>query len=62
MKQWFQAIDQIREEKFGDTEDMRYDGWRRQNRSRLNFLVLIAVFALLLLLLSVFFPDAVSLF
>ena len=62
MKRWFQAIDQIREEKFGDTEDMRYDGWRRQNRSRLNFLVLIAVFALLLLLLSVFFPDAVSLF
>ena len=62
MKRWFQAIDQIREEKFGDTKDMRYNSWRRQNRSRLNFLVLTAVFALLLLLLSVFFPDAVSLF
>ena len=62
MKRWFQAIDQIREEKFGDTEDKRYDGWRRQNRSRLKFLVLMAGFALLLLALSVFFPDAVSLF
>ena len=62
MKRWFQAIDQIREEKFGDTGDMRYDGWRRQNRSRLNFLVLMAGFALLLLLLSAFFPGTVSLF
>ena len=62
MKQWFQAIDQIREKKFGDTKDMRFDGWRRQNRSRLGFLALMAGFALLLLLLSLFFPDAVSLF
>ena len=62
MKRWFQAIDQIHEVKFGKAEDMRYDGWRRQNRFRLGFLALMAGFALLLLLLSVFFPDAVSLF
>ena len=52
---WLKAVDKIYEEKYGDTEDLRFDDWRQQHHFRTRYLLILVIFGLLLLLINTFF-------
>lgn len=52
MKWWLDKIDEVYEEKYGDTDNLNYENWRRHNQIVSRYVTILVVAGVILIIIS----------